>query len=130
MEAPTPWELTNRERHAIKGCLRAAVDGPFFPDWEFETIMSLSRDDVRKIALAWPHEPGASHNEFYSDEECQRIAANNAMNLVLGYPHGIEGWPFVALVGADPGEIEETLREWRGETNFDASPRGTFNRMM
>lgn len=35
-------------------CLRAAVEGPFFPDWEFHTLMGVSREEARTVLEAWP----------------------------------------------------------------------------
>ena len=42
----------------IGQCLRAAVDGPFFPDREFSTLFGFSRDELRHIADRWPDENG------------------------------------------------------------------------
>src|SRR5712691_11317146 len=36
--------LDEKEREVVQECLRATVEGPFFPDWEFETIFGLKRD--------------------------------------------------------------------------------------
>src|SRR5512133_4344993 len=47
--------LDKRERHIVGECLRAAVKGPFFPDWEFETIFGLEREEVGQVLSSWPN---------------------------------------------------------------------------
>ena len=64
-------DLDDREREVVKECLRAAVESPFFPDWEFGTIFGLQRDDVRKVLLSWP--------ELDEADETVVLAINNAM---------------------------------------------------
>ena len=32
-----------------KECLRAAVEGPFFPDWEFQILMGVDRETARVV---------------------------------------------------------------------------------
>jgi hypothetical protein len=71
--------IDDRERTTVAECLRAATDGPFFPDWEFQTLFGLERDEVRDVLARWP-DP--------ADPEEQWQAINGAMNLLLGYPHG------------------------------------------
>lgn len=46
--------LDEREREVVRECLQAAVKGPFFPDWEFETLFGLTREEVGKVLLSWP----------------------------------------------------------------------------
>lgn len=46
--------LDEAEREVVRECLRATVEGPFFPDWEFSTIFGLERDEVRRVLLSWP----------------------------------------------------------------------------
>ena len=59
--------------------LRAAANGPFFPDWEFQTLFGLERSEVSAIAASWP-EPTASPEKV-------SIAVSNSLNNLLGYPH-------------------------------------------
>lgn len=80
-------DLDERERGVVRECLRAAVDGPFFPDWEFGTIFGLERDDVRKVLLSWP--------ELNESNDSVVQAINNSLNNLLGYPtrNKEEIWP-------------------------------------
>jgi hypothetical protein len=61
----------------IHQCLRAAVDGPFFPDWEFQTLFGFERDEIRQIAERWPD---------WDDADAQSDAVENTLNHLLGYP--------------------------------------------
>jgi hypothetical protein len=44
------YDLDDEEVAIVGQCLVAAVDGSFFPDWEFEILMGRSRDEVRLVA--------------------------------------------------------------------------------
>ena len=46
--------LTEGECSLVLTCIRAVVDGPFLPDWEFETVMGISREQARAITQARP----------------------------------------------------------------------------
>jgi hypothetical protein len=72
--------LSPEQRKLVRKCLIAAVEGPFFPDWEFHLLFSLERDEVRMIANQWP-----TIDE--SDDDVRR-AIKNSFNKLLGYPHG------------------------------------------
>jgi len=71
--------LTDNERRVVFECLRAAVDGPFFPDWEFHTLFGLHRQEVARIVAALPN--------IDDSDESVSLAINNAMGNLLGYPH-------------------------------------------
>ena len=72
--------LSNSDAATIGECLRAAADGPFFPDWEFQTLFGLSRTEVRLIADSWP--------DVDASQADVELAVNNAINNLLSYPHG------------------------------------------
>ena len=67
------------EVHVIGQVLRAAVEGPFFEDWEFHTLFGLTRDEAAAVAAAWP-------NVDLRDGTVQLAITNSMVNL-LGYPH-------------------------------------------
>ena len=52
-----PDAVDERDRDVIERCLRAAVEGPFFPDWEFHALFGLDREEVRAVLSAWPAAP-------------------------------------------------------------------------
>ncbi len=58
------------DSEVIEQCLRAAADGPFFPDWEFTILFGFERDEVRRIAECWPN---------WGDEAEQARAVDAAM---------------------------------------------------
>jgi hypothetical protein len=67
------------DAEVIRQCLWAAVNGPFFPDWEFDTLFGFHRDEIRRIAEAWPN---------WDDDDERRDAVNNTFNNLIRYPHG------------------------------------------
>jgi|SRR5208282_336828 len=105
--------LNEREREVVRECLRAAVEGPFFPEWEFEIIFGLKRDDVRQVLLSWP-----GLNE--ADETVVR-AINNSFNNLLGYPakNKQEIWP--RLISVSGIELARIFDKWKGRT-----PRASY----
>ena len=76
-------ELTNQEREIVHRCLRVAADDPaFFPDWEFHTLFGVTRPEFVALVDQWP--------ALDESSEDVRAAISNAMNNLLGYPHGQE----------------------------------------
>ena len=63
----------------VKRALTAAADGPFFPDWEFETLIGADRAAVRAAAAAWP---------ALGDDPDAAATVVNALGNLAGYPHG------------------------------------------
>jgi hypothetical protein len=105
--------LSKRDSEIVGETLRAAADGPFFPDWEFHTLFGLHREQVRRIADEWPF-PTTSPEEVV-------LAVNNSINSLLSYPHGKEDvWS--DWISADRDAVNELfnrLREQRNESPFD-----------
>ncbi|MFI6316277.1 hypothetical protein ACIBG8_02095 [Nonomuraea sp. NPDC050556] len=89
----------------IQKCLDAAVSGPYFEEWEFETLIGYTRDEI----AAWPDVD--AHD-----------AVNNVLNMLLIYPHGHR-------LPAPGEEIAMALTRWRGEDTFDGSAKGGFDRL-
>jgi hypothetical protein len=96
-------DLSKRDESVILAALRAALDGPFFPEWEFQTLMGISRDEMRAVLAAWPDR--SSQTAF--------LAVNNALNNIWGYPHEhLEAW--VRVSDAPRDEVREVLDRWKG----------------
>ncbi|QLE74706.1 hypothetical protein FGW37_26750 [Streptomyces rectiverticillatus] len=111
--------VTDQDLQIIKECLDAAVNGPFFPDWEFHTLMGFTRDEIGAIAASWPS---------FSDSDTQDDAVNNVLNMLLGYPHGYESrWHDYS--NATLEQIVQTLARWRGDDDLDGTGKGTFERL-
>ena len=73
-------ELSPSDVSLIRQCLTAAVEGSFFPDWEFRILLGVDRETVKKVRDAWPQQT-INSEEF----DC---AVLNSMNNLVGYPHG------------------------------------------
>lgn len=57
------------------------------------------------------------------------MAVNNSLNMLLGYPHHCEDvWH--DYITATPAEVARVLARFRGEREFDSSPKGHFDRFM
>ena len=61
------------------------------------------------------------------DAERQDLAVNNALNNLLGYPHGKES-SWSEFISADPTEVADVLARWRGD-DPDTAPRAYFDRL-
>ena len=106
-------EYSDRDRSILGQALRAAADGPFFPDCEFHTLFGLQRSEVRGIADAWPELVASS-------AETDR-ALNNSLNNLLGYPHG-QNAVWSQWISVDRQQLHELYARLRGrsdESYFD-----------
>ena len=109
-----PWiaAVSADDRDVMKACLRAAVDGPFFPEWEFATLFGLERDEVRDVLLSWPEA---------ADRDLQFNAVNNAFGDLLGYPHGRDDvWgDFIPVDREQLRDLFWRMRELRGANDHN-----------
>jgi len=111
--------LDEKELDVIRECLRATVEGPFYPDWEFGTIFGLQREDVKRILSAWPEINEADHYVVR--------AINNSLNNILGYParNKREIWP--QFISATPAAVVRVFDKWRGrQPRTSWKPRDYF----
>jgi hypothetical protein len=98
--------LTEREKEVVFECLRAASEGPFFPESEFATLFGLERAQVRGIA--------ATASRIDDSRNDAALAINNALANLLGYPHHQESaWPQFISVPED--EVRRIFTKWRGD---------------
>lgn len=104
--------LTQAESRIVGEVLRAAADGPFFPDWEFHTLFGLERQEVRETADRWPLP--------IVDPQIVTVAVNNSFNNLLGYPHGKDDvWSeWISVDRPALNELFTRLRERRDENYF------------
>lgn len=95
-------QMSHDEMQLIGECLSAIVDGSFIPEWEFQTIMGLNREQVAEIAAQWPsYEP---NGKTYS-------AVNNTLNNLRGYPHGKEQ-ELRDRLSVTPDKFEKLCEKW------------------
>ena len=92
-------DLSTQQLAIVAKCLRAAADGPFFPEWEFKTLIGVTRVDLRRLAINW--ELGVANGEDI-------VAVVNALNALVGYPHGEEeAWS--SFIDADPSLVSAVI---------------------
>lgn len=92
----------------LNEALIAAAKGPFFPDWEFETLFGRSRTEIEAVAGSI-EAPSTSTHE-------QRLALANAVNNLLGYLHGRDAdWP--AWLSVSPDALLQAYSAWRAASH-------------
>jgi hypothetical protein len=99
-------DLSEPERNTVKQCLRAAAEGPFFPEWEFPTLFGISRQELSAIYNSW--------ETIDERDENTVLAINNSMANLLCYPHDEEN-QWAEFISATPEEVERIFYKWRGE---------------
>jgi hypothetical protein len=98
--------LNQIDRDVVRQCLHASVEGPFFPEWEFQTLFGLERSEVRTVLSAWP--------DVDESNETVRLAINSSLGNLVGYPHGCEShWS--NFISASPADVSRIFTLWRGD---------------
>lgn len=97
-------KLAEQEKKVIYECMKAALEGPFFPDWEFQTLFGIDRKRLAAILADWP-------NVDDSDESVM-LAINNSMGNLVGYPHGKDS-EWTNFLSASRAEVLDVLRKWK-----------------
>ena len=115
-EASPFSRLTESDVTVIRQCLVAATEGPFFPDWEFATLIGgMTRSEVGIVLASWPDR---------TSPRAQDVAVNDVLNNLISYPHGMrEAWR--SFISVDADEVASVLARWRGDDDFDPTPRAT-----
>ncbi|OGJ48989.1 hypothetical protein A2229_00465 [Candidatus Peregrinibacteria bacterium RIFOXYA2_FULL_33_7] len=99
----------------ISECLKAAAYGPFFIDeaagddkyWEIHTIFGLDIDELKKIADKYP--------DVNQKNESVKLAINNSLNNLLGYPHQCTEEQWDKYISVKPDKLYEIFKKWRKE---------------
>ena len=78
----------------------------------------------------WPNPPAQTPSGYDSPGHFQVVAVNNAMNNLLGYPHGVPSDAFVREVGVSEQQVAAVLTRWRSDEKFDVNGKGHFDRLM
>lgn len=104
-KAKAAFSRLSADQQTLVGlCLRAIVDGPYIPDWEFQTIMGVTREETAAVSAAWPDPTGAPFTF---------VAVSNTLNNFVGYPH--KRWPELSeYIGRDGKQVVAALGAWRG----------------
>jgi hypothetical protein len=114
-------DLTESEQQVIRDCLRASVAGPFFPMWEFHTLFGLEHQDVSDIAFGPPLD---------DSREDVKVAINNALNMLTGYPHRCGPQVWQQFISVTPDEVRRILKKWKGTPTQQPFGRDFFEEMM
>jgi len=95
---------SNAEQQVFQEALFAAARGPFFPDWEFQTLIGFDRSDVEAAAESFsPSTPVTGE---------LALMLNNCMANLLGYPHGQDS-TWSQWLSVTPRELEAIFSQWR-----------------
>ena len=94
--------LTPPQLDLLHRCLRAAVEGDYFPDWELPTLMGARVEELRAILRDWAHLDLCSR-------DTREVLINVVVNL-CGYPHNQKErlWKEVR---ADESTLDELVEE-------------------
>ena len=113
--------LSAEQKKLVARCLNAAVNGPYIDDDdEFHAVMGVSRDEAAETLAAWPQ--AAAHGSSF-------VTVNNAMNNLLGYPHG--QWRQLSReLEATERDVAHALMAWRGEERRAAGGQGYFDALQ
>ena len=106
-------ELSNDEKNIIKECLTASAYGPFFisknaksdPFCEIHSLFGLKMDELRKIADKFP--------EVDLEDEEVRLAINNSICNLIGYPHNRSGETWFKYISVSKEELNQLFKKWR-----------------
>lgn len=85
--------LAESEYNLAKRALRFCAESPLFPEWEFQTLFGLSRNEVLSMSEFNAH--AAVPAEL-------ALAVSGAINNLLHYPHGK-----LPLVQSQVGPIDQ-----------------------
>ena len=101
--------LTSEERDVVRLAIDASVNGPHFPDWEFQTLFGITRAEAASVLARFPH--------LDAGNQIDHLVVYNAIANLLGYPHG--GWQDLEARGLNAESIRAVSRALRG--NDDVS---------
>jgi hypothetical protein len=97
-------QLDSAEKQVVFDCMRAAVEGPFFPDWEFHSLFGMDRSTLGEILTKWPN---------LDDNDNQvSLAINNSFANLLGYPHQQES-AWKEFIKVSQLEVDRIFGKWR-----------------
>lgn len=108
--------LSCDDLEVVRGALEATVKGDFFPDWEFQTLFGVNRDEVREVLSSWPSQS--------VDDVTFICAFRNSLSHLSGYPHGQEQEILRYVPGgvAEIRRVRDKLRSLDAQLSRDGRP--------
>jgi hypothetical protein len=98
-------DLNETEQNVVRECLRATVHGDFFPEWEFQTLFGLSREQVEQVLESWP--------KINDSDESVALSINNSLVNLLGYPYSdADGKEWKKFISVPATEVARILTKW------------------
>lgn len=97
--------LGSEEWKAVAKCVNATVEGPFFRDKDFHTLIGMWCDEAR----ATLEKNAMDHQGRYL------YLANNSMNNLVGYPHKMSV-ELVEWTGLDRAQLKSLFSRFREAT--------------
>jgi hypothetical protein len=97
--------LTDEEKEVVFQCLRCVATGEIIlNDWEFQTVFGIEFETLEEIVRSLP--------VIDESKEEVRLAINNSLNNLLGYPHGrhTEWSNYISVPQAEVARIFTKLR--------------------
>lgn len=88
--------LTEKEKDTIKECLEATVNGPFFDEWEFQTLFGINRSQVNDVLSKWPKLDLENEDDYY--------VIRQSLAQLIGYPHRKEK-KWSEFISKSPSEV-------------------------
>jgi hypothetical protein len=117
-------KLTDDEMKMIFSCLKAACEGPFFPDWEIHSLMGFEKEDIKNFLK--------NVKEInWEDKETEYIVNNVIVNL-LWYPHG-ENKILSEYISAPKEHLLKLFNKLKGGSDLnkaDSSARKYFDNII
>jgi hypothetical protein len=104
--------LNADEVKVVGECLHAAAYGPFFPDWEFQALFGLSREEMQVVADRFPDVD--EHDDDPGEGNDQWLAINNSFTNLMGYPHGATTSTWSSYISISQSELRPLFDRWRG----------------
>jgi hypothetical protein len=74
------YGFSKDELETIKICMTASCMEKFFPEWEFQSLFGIERDELKQAVSLFP-------NLNYEDD-IHNAAIKGSLGHLLGYPHG------------------------------------------
>lgn len=94
------YGLSKSDLEIIKICMTASCMERFFPDWEFQSLFGIERDELEQVVSLFP-------NLNYEDE-IHNAAIKGSLGHLLGYPHGRDQ-ELEKMLNRDVMEIKKVL---------------------